>query len=211
MPGASIATGVGILTDGPTGYRSEAFVNPRDVEFLSTLVASAPEVERRISDTQGLIEQTMDTIHNFSRELRPAMLDDLGLLPALRNYTKTFIERTGILVQLNVTAAETTERLDSDRKTVIYRIVQEGLNNIAKHAGAKRVDILIRGSPQDVHLEVSDDGRGFTLGARPESAPKQLGLLGLAERARLVGGDFAVASLPDRGTILRATIPFKSL
>lgn len=177
----------------------------------NTLVASAPEVERRISDTQGLIEQTMDTIHNFSRELRPAMLDDLGLLPALRNYTKTFIERTGILVQLNVTAAETTERLDSDRKTVIYRIVQEGLNNIAKHAGAKRVDILIRGSPQDVHLEVSDDGCGFTLGARPESAPKQLGLLGLAERARLVGGDFAVASLPDRGTILRATIPFKSL
>lgn len=174
----------------------------------NTLVGCAPEIERRISDTQQLIENTMGTIHNFSRELRPAMLDDLGLLPALRNYVKNFSDRTGVRVQLEVAEEDRLEELDSDRKTVIYRIVQEGLNNVIKHAHATRVEIALRGSPQDARLELSDNGRGFTLGARPESAPQQLGLLGLAERVRLVGGEFVVASLPARGTVLRATIPF---
>jgi PAS domain S-box-containing protein len=174
----------------------------------NAMVGCAPEVERRMSDTQGLIEHTMDTIHNFSRELRPAMLDDLGLLPALRNYVKIFTERTNIQVPLEVIGQQHVEELDSDRKTVIYRIVQEGLNNVAKHAKATRVDVTVRGTQQEVHLEVSDNGQGFTLGARPESAPQQLGLLGLAERARLVGGEFVVASMPGRGTVLRAHVPF---
>lgn len=173
----------------------------------NALVGCSPEMEHRISDTQGLIENTMDTIHNFSRELRPAMLDDLGLLPALRNYVKIFTQRTKIQVQLSVEGQAHVEELDSDRKTVIYRIVQEGLNNVVKHANATRVDVTVRGIPEHVHLEVSDNGRGFRLVERAESAPQQLGLLGLAERARLVGGEFVVASLPDRGTILRATIP----
>lgn len=176
----------------------------------NALVGCAPEMEHRISDTQGLIESTMDTIHNFSRELRPAMLDDLGLLPALRNYVKVFTERTKIHVQLSVEGQPHVEELDSDRKTVIYRIVQEGLNNVVKHANATRVDVTIRGIPENVHLEVSDNGRGFRLTERAETAPRQLGLLGLAERARLVGGEFIVASMPERGTILRATVPFAS-
>ncbi|HWA25485.1 MAG TPA: PAS domain-containing sensor histidine kinase [Lacunisphaera sp.] len=174
----------------------------------NAMVGCAPELEHRISDTQGLIENTMDTIHNFSRELRPAMLDDLGLLPALRNYVKIFMERTKIQVSLSIEGQSHVEELDSERKTVIYRIVQEGLNNVVKHANATKVDVVLRGIPENVHLEVSDNGRGFRLGARAESAPQQLGLLGLAERARLVGGEFVVASMPDRGTILRATVPF---
>jgi PAS domain S-box-containing protein len=177
----------------------------------NSLVGVPAPIERRISDTQSLIEQTMVTIHNFSRELRPAMLDDLGLLPALRNYVKSFLARTNIDVHLDVTQADAIEQLDSERKTVIYRIVQEGLNNVAKHAGAKRIDITIGASVHEVRLQVADDGRGFALGARADSAPKQLGLLGLAERVRLVSGEFAVASMPERGTTLRATIPFKAL
>jgi PAS domain S-box-containing protein len=177
----------------------------------NALVGCVPEVERRISDTQGLIENTMDTVHNFSRELRPAMLDDLGLLPALRNYVKIFTQRTSIAVKLQIFGNEHIEGLDSDRKTVIYRIVQEGLNNVVKHAKATSVDVTLRGSRQNVDLEVTDNGRGFRLDKRPESLPQQLGLLGLAERARLVGGEFVVASMPERGTILRATVPFDSL
>ncbi len=173
----------------------------------NAMVGCAPEVEHRISDTQTLIENTMVTIHNFSRELRPAMLDDLGLLPALRNYVKIFTQRTQIQVQLTVDGPQYVEELDSDRKTVIYRIVQEGLNNVVKHANATRVDVAVRGLPENVHLEVADNGQGFRLGERADSAPQQLGLLGLAERARLVGGDFVVASMPQRGTILRATVP----
>lgn len=177
----------------------------------NSLVATPPDVERRIADTQSLIENTMMQIHNFSRELRPAMLDDLGLLPALRNYVKTFSDRTNIQVRLDATQSESIEQLDSERKTVVYRIIQEGLNNVAKHAQAKRVEIVLAGSTHDVRLQLGDDGKGFALGARPDSAPKQLGLLGLAERTRLVGGEFAIASMPDRGTILRATIPFKAV
>lgn len=186
-------------------------INMNLAVLRNSLVASPPEMERRISDTQSLIEQTMVTIHNFSRELRPAMLDDLGLLPALRNYAKSFTERTSIAAHLHVQDPDLIAQLDSDRRTVIYRIVQEGLNNVAKHANAKQVNITINGSEQAVRLQVDDDGRGFALADRPAGAhEQQLGLLGLAERARLVGGEFAVASLPGRGTILYATIPFKS-
>jgi PAS domain S-box-containing protein len=186
-------------------------INMNLAVLRNSLVGGPPELERRIADTQTLIEQTMGQIHNFSRELRPAMLDDLGLLPALRNYTKSFTERTQIEAQLEVQDAEPVERLDSERRTVVYRIVQEGLNNVAKHARAGRVEITLSGSPHGVKLQVSDDGRGFALTDRPDGAPQQLGLLGLAERVRLVGGEFSVASLPGRGTVLAATIPFKSL
>ncbi len=186
-------------------------INMNLAVLRNSLVASPPETERRISDTQTLIEQTMVSIHNFSRELRPAMLDDLGLLPALRNYAKNFTERTNVQVELDEERPEHIARLDSERRTVIYRIVQEGLNNVAKHAGAKNVKITITGAAHDVRLQVDDDGRGFALADRPEGAPEQLGLLGLAERVRLVGGEFSVASMPERGTVLHATIPFKSI
>ncbi len=184
-----------------------------NLAILRNTFASSPvETERRLRDSQDLIERTMETIHDFSRELRPAMLDDLGLLPALRNYVTSFTERTGIAVQLHATQSENIEQLDSERKTVVYRIVQEGLNNVAKHADAKRVEIVIAGSHYDVRLQLGDDGQGFSPGSTsPASAPKQLGLLGLAERVRLVGGEFALTSMPDHGTILRATIPFKSV
>lgn len=167
---------------------------------------------RRLSDTQHLIEQTMGNIQSFSRELRPAMLDDLGLLPALRNYVKNFAERTGLAVRLDTTQSENIEQLDSERKVVVYRIVQEGLHNVAKHAHARHVEIILTGSPHDVRLQLGDDGRGFVPGTQPaEAAPRQLGLIGLGERVRLVGGEFTILSSPERGTTLRATIPFKSL
>lgn len=184
-------------------------INVNLAVLRNSLVGGPPELERRISETQSLIEQTMGSIHNFSRELRPAMIDDLGLLPALRNYVKSFTERTGVNVQLHGTQWESIERLDPDRKTVVYRIVQEGLNNVAKHAAAKRVEIVLTGSSHDVRLQLNDDGRGFALDARQESTTARLGLLGLAERVRLVGGEFSIASVPGNGTILRAVIPFK--
>lgn len=184
-------------------------INMNLAVLRNSLAASPPDIERRIGDTQALIEQTMVSIHNFSRELRPAILDDLGLLPALRNHIKAFSERTGLDVRLHPTQPDSIEQLDSERKIVVYRVVQEGLNNVARHACARKVDIAIAGSVHDVRLQINDDGRGFSLEPRPDSAPRQLGLLGLAERVRLVGGEFNVASVPGRGTTLRAAIPFK--
>lgn len=184
-------------------------INMNLAVLRNALDAAPPEVARRIAETQALCEHTMGSIHNFSRELRPAMIDDLGLLPALRNYVKSFTARSGVAVQLHATQSECTEKLDAERKTVIYRIIQEGLNNVAKHAAAKRVEIVLAGSSHDVRLQLSDDGQGFALDQRQESTSSQLGLLGLAERVRLVGGEFSIASFPGNGTILRAVIPFK--
>jgi PAS domain S-box-containing protein len=165
---------------------------------------------RRLSATQHLIEQTMTQIQNFSRELRPAMLDDLGLLPALRNYVKNFSERHGLAVRLDTAQSEDIEQLDSERKIVVYRIVQEGLNNVVQHAQARHAEIIITGSQHDVRIQLGDDGRGFVPGTQPaEDVPRQLGLIGLTERVRLVGGEFAITSAPERGTLLRATIPLQ--
>ncbi len=168
---------------------------------------ASADTEQRINDTQRIVEQTMINVHNFSRELRPAMLDDLGLVPTLRNYVKHFTERTGLPIRLDVTQAERIERLDPERKTVVYRIIQEGLENVAKHAQASQVEIIIAGSAKDVRLQLGDDGQGFPAQATASPGP-QLGLLGLAERVRLVGGEFAITSLPEKGTLLRATISF---
>jgi signal transduction histidine kinase len=173
----------------------------------NNLGPASADTEQRINETQHIVEQTMINVHNFSRELRPAMLDDLGLVPTLRNYAKHFTERTGLPIRLDVTQAESIERLDEERKTVIYRVIQEGLENVAKHAQASHVDIVIAGSEKGVRLQLGDDGQGFAAQSAPGSAP-QLGLLGLAERVRLVGGEFAITSLPEQGTLLRATISF---
>jgi len=169
-----------------------------------------PEISRRIADSQHLIEDTMANIHNFSRELRPAMLDDLGLLPALRNYVKSFTARAGLPVELDTTQSEHVEKLDATRKMVVYRIIQEGLTNVVKHADASHVEIIITGSSHDIRVQLSDDGRGFTPGAAPDARNPGLGLLGLAERVRLVGGEFSSTSSPAHGTVLRAVIPFQA-
>ncbi len=181
-------------------------INMNLAVLRNTLAGGPMEIERRISDTQRLIEHTMATIHNFSRELRPAMLDDLGLMPALRTYVQSFIERTGLSVHLHAGGDDEVEHLGPERKVVIYRVVQEGLNNIAKHAAASEAEVRIAGAPREVKLEIRDNGRGFSQHQSNESS-SGLGLLGLAERVRLVGGEFSIASAPGQGTILHASIP----
>ncbi|MBI3885762.1 MAG: PAS domain S-box protein [Opitutae bacterium] len=176
------------------------------------LGGAPPETTKRIADTRQLLEHTMETVHRFARELRPAMLDDLGLLPAVRSYVKLFAERTGIAVRFQPERANGIERLDAERKTVIYRVVQEGLNNAAKHAHAKQITVTLANSEHRVRLEIRDEGRGFlTDGKASGAGSNRLGLLGIAERVRLVNGDFLVDSAPGCGTTLRIIIPVKPL
>ncbi|MBI4661743.1 MAG: PAS domain S-box protein [Verrucomicrobia bacterium] len=166
---------------------------------------------KKIADSQALLSQTMETVHGFSRELRPALLDDLGLLAALRSYLKAFEERTGIRVHFRPAAASLIEAWDISRKTVVYRVAQESLNNIAKHAEAKRVTFKIRKAQSRIAIEIQDDGKGFSLEQRPTGkSPNRLGLLGMQERVRLVNGDFAVQSKPGEGTVIRVQIPVKA-
>ena len=164
-------------------------------------------LDATVSETQRLLEQTMYNVHRFSYELRPAMLDDLGLVIALRWYIRAFAKRTGI--KLNFRADSAVEQLASEPKTVIYRIVQESLTNVYKYAAACRVEVIIRQTNDGIRVTVKDDGKGFQPDQLEMSLKDKsgLGLMGMQERLRLVNGQFAVKSAPGKGTTIQALIP----
>jgi signal transduction histidine kinase len=175
-------------------------------------LALAPKIDpdglkRKIVQTQRLVEKSVDIVHQYARDLRPTALDDLGLIITLHSFLKDFLKQTGIRVQFT-TFAE-VEQLDSDRRTVLYRILQEALANVAQHAQASRVNVSMRKIADDVHLEISDNGKAFDV-ASVEHARRneRLGLIGMRERAEMVGGTFAVDSVAGQGTTVRALIPF---
>lgn len=177
--------------------------------MLRKAAADAPEELRaRIGDAQKLLEQTMETVHSFSRELRPAMLDDLGLIPALRSFVKSFSQRTSIRVQL--TATPEAEHLGMEQKIVLYRAAQESLTNIARHAQATEGQLAIERNDNGIRMEIRDNGCSFRVGTGDANPTrKRLGLLGIEERVRLVDGKFHVDSAPGRGTRIAIWIPFQ--
>lgn len=177
---------------------------------LAMLRSHAPDDEplrQKVDGAQRLIEQSMEMVHRFARELRPSMLDHLGPVAALRNYVKLFTERTGIKTELEGNVS--VEQLNNQQRTVLYRIAQESLTNVFKHAKATRVKIRLRQLPCAVVMEVVDNGCAFTVpsAANGDGAHQPLGLLGMQERARLVNGQFAIESVPKRGTTVRLQIP----
>lgn len=179
---------------------------------LAMVRAHAPgdeELRRKVNEAQKLIEQSMDLVHQFARELRPSMLDHLGPVAALQNYVKQFTERTGIEIKLE--GSVRVEQLSNQQGTVLYRIAQESLTNVFKHAKATRVKIRLRQLERAVSMEISDNGCAFAVPSAPNGKGQQpLGLLGMQERARLVNGQLAIVSVPKRGTTVRVQIPLPS-
>jgi PAS domain S-box-containing protein len=182
------------------------------IALLREPAARNEEFRRKVEDAQRLLEESMEMIHRFARELRPSMLDHLGPYAALQNYVKSFTERTGIKTELHNTAQ--LERLDQQQGTVLYRVAQESLTNVFKHAKATRVRIRLRQLPRAVCMEIVDNGRAFQLSRPTDGAANghasRLGLLGMQERVRLVNGQFAIESAPRRGTTVRVEIPLSS-
>lgn len=169
--------------------------------------AKSERFARTIANTQHLLEGTMEAVHRFARELRPAMLDELGLLPALRSHVKSFSERTGLRVHLYTDPA--AEKLSGEQKIAVFRIAQESLTNVAKHARASRVKVSLYRAGNGISMEIADNGKSFRAG--PENIAKQkqrLGLLGMQERVRLVNGLFSIRPKPGKGTTVRVVIPF---
>ena len=164
-------------------------------------------LQKKIARTQRMVEKSVDIVHRFARELRPTVLDDLGLIPALHSFVKSLAKRTGIHIHLTVFAA--VEKLAGDKRTVLYRVAQEALTNVARHAQASLVDVSIEKLPHSICMKIKDDGKSFQvdrmLNARKN---KRLGLLGMRERVEMVGGSFRVESAPGKGTTIRAQIPF---
>jgi len=178
-------------------------------EMRVRLAGTNEVLTAKLKDSQQLLEASMEAVHRFARELRPAMLDDLGLQPVLRSKVSRFAERTGVKTRCRISPV--VRSLDEERTIVIYRIVQESLNNIMKHAQASRVELDIRRQGQSVCVAIKDDGQGFCRESQAGLRPTQrLGLLGMQERVRLVDGELTIESECGKGTLIRAIIPLKA-
>jgi signal transduction histidine kinase len=165
-----------------------------------------PAFTKKVAVAQKLLEQSMETAHRFARELRPPMLDYLGLHAALHSYGKNFSERTGIKTILR--SGVSLDRLDSQQGIVLYRVAQESLTNVFKHARATLVQIRFRRIPRGICMEIKDNGRAFRIQQQTNGhAPQRLGLLGMQERVRLINGEFAIESRSGQGTTVRVRIP----
>jgi len=181
-------------------------INVRLSTLKSQSTSNAAELHRKIGITQKLVEKSVEIVHRFARDLRPAALDDLGLIPALHSHFKIFMQETGIRVTF--TAFAGVEALEIAKRTVLYRVAQESLNNIARHAKATRADVNIHSLSGLICMEIKDDGRGFKVdGSSNSKKPDRLGLLGMRERLEMVGGTFCVTSSPGHGTTIRVEIP----
>jgi PAS domain S-box-containing protein len=173
-----------------------------DLAALKAAPGCGQELQR-IDAISGMVEETIHAVRRISTELRPGMLDDLGLAATVEWAAEEFQARTGLVCQVG--AAEPDPALDPERATALYRIVQEALTNIARHAGATQVTIALAQEGSHLSLEVRDNGRGIA--AEQLSARGSLGILGMRERALLLGGEFTIDGEPGRGTTVRVRIP----
>jgi signal transduction histidine kinase len=181
-------------------------INVRLTALKKEAALNTKGIERSIARTQQLVEHSVNIVHRFARELRPTVLDDLGLIPALHAFMKNFKRETGIHVSLAAFAA--VERVNGDKRTVLYRVAQEALNNVARHAQASQVGVKIQKMDGAVCMKIKDNGIGFeTERVLYSKKNKRLGLLGMRERLDMVGGKFTVTSAPGRGTTILAKIP----
>ena len=165
------------------------------------------DIGRRIATAERLVEKSLKALRRFVRELRPPILDDLGLIPALHSHLKEFTRRTQVRIRFKAVAA--VEQFDNEKRTVLYRVAQEALTNIAKHAQATRVSVSITSLPGAIRMEIHDNGKSFQI-QRAFFGKRRMrfGLLGMRERVEMVRGIFAVESARGKGTTVRAEIPF---
>ncbi|WP_114312830.1 sensor histidine kinase [Thermus caldifontis] len=152
---------------------------------------------------QELVRTAIQDVRHLSRSLRPSALDTLGLEAALKRMAEEFQERTGIRANL---LCRLRGRLPETHETALYRVVQEALTNVARHAQARQVSVVLQQEGDEISLVVEDDGQGF-----PPQAQPGLGILGMRERIELLGGRFQMESLPGLGTTLYARIPLKEV
>ncbi|MBO0701518.1 MAG: sensor histidine kinase, partial [Candidatus Dormibacteraeota bacterium] len=165
--------------------------------------ASEP-LRAQLADLRALATGITEDLRRLSKGLRPPSLDDLGLPAAVRRIASDLGRRQGIEVELRVEGDRA--RLGRDLELGLFRIAQEALNNVEKHAEAGHVQVLLAFTRREARLEVADDGRGFDAGGDWTRAGS-LGLLGMQERATLLGGQLAVVTSPGRGTRVVATLP----
>ncbi len=181
-------------------------INVRLAALKGAAAINTKGLQSKISSTQRMVERSVDIVHRFARDLRPAVLDDLGLIPALHSFVKALAKRSRLRIHLTVFAG--VEELDGAKRTVLFRVAQEALTNVVRHAQATHVDVNVTKLANAACMRVTDDGKSFDvrriLHAR---GTNRLGLLGMRERVEMVGGAFSVESAPGKGTTVQALIP----
>jgi PAS domain S-box-containing protein len=160
-------------------------------------------LRRKVDAMVALTEETIEAGRRIVEELRPPILDDLGLVPALEWYVQHFAHRSGLRVQLDVESKALP--MDDQLAVMAYRIVQEALTNVARHAQAKHVTVRLGERDGALTVEISDDGRGI----QPEAvaSARSFGIVGMRERADARGGALEISGVPGRGTTVRVRIP----
>ena len=178
---------------------------------LDNLLCNADRLSQQdITFLEGVrqqIDEILDGVHRFCQDLRPSVLDDLGLLPALQSLTSDLTEHFGIPIAMG--SAGSVRRLSPETELILFRIAQEGLRNVCRHSEASRSWIMLEFSNDKVVLTIKDTGKGFKLPDRVEdlAAVGKLGLAGMQERARLIGGKLTIESELGEGTTVSAEIP----
>jgi two-component system sensor histidine kinase UhpB len=168
------------------------------------------EVRGQIDELRVLTAETLEAVRKLAVELRPATLDDLGLLAALEAYTESYRSRMPVRVTFEANGFEDRDRrLPPQIELVLYRVVQEALTNVAKHANAHAIRVELSRRPLEVLASVSDDGDGFKVEDMMRSRERGLGLFGMQERLALVRGQLIIDSAPGRGTRVTARVPLQ--
>lgn len=171
--------------------------------------ASEPATRTRLDALRDIAAQTLESVKRMARELRPPLLDDLGLPAALERYIASYRANYGLNADLQMTGFQNDGRLSPEIELALYRIIQESLTNIAKHARAKNASIVVERKPRSVVAIIEDDGHGFDVRAVLDSAQDEnkLGLHGMRERAELVGGRLQIESAAESGSSVFVEIP----
>jgi len=181
-------------------------INVRLANLKREAVVNTKGLKGKIAGTQRLVQKSVKIVHRFARRLRPALLDDLGLIPALSSFINGMQDRTKLPIKL--TTIPELQHLDVRKRTVFYRVAQEALTNVVRHAEARTAQVVFKKRRQSVLMEISDNGKSFNvhyvLLARGK---KHLGVLGMRERVEMVGGTFKIESSAGRGTRVSAEIP----
>ena len=182
-------------------------INVNLEDFTKKAKINPQSIPRKIIPLRKLVDKTVQIVHQFARDLRPAMLDDLGLIPALHSYLKDFSKRTGLKIKFKTFAG--LEALDNDKLTMLYRVAQEALTNVEKHARASGVSVVILKARGGVSLEIIDDGSAFDVACFSDAnLTHRLGLTSMRERVEMFGGRFSIVSTPGIGTTVRAEVSF---
>lgn len=163
------------------------------------------QLQEKLAESLGLVETTLKAARRLATELRPPILDALGLVPAIKSLTQEVYQHSGLTCRY--TGEVERVHLRPDRATAVFRVVQEALTNVTRHAQATLATVMATVDTDRLTVQVHDNGRGIS--EEDLSKPRSLGLLGMQERARLVGGELHVAGVPGRGTTVTLTVPLE--